>query len=149
MELTTKKCRRCGETKGVECFGRDSKALHGLTSYCRQCSAQKKNAYRLANAEKDKLARAAYRLANAEKARLNAQAYRVANLDKTREKSAALKAEARKNLLPSYVTQVIKKRTGIPIALLYEHPELIETSATALAIKRALKQPNQPLNQPN
>lgn len=142
MGLTTKECSRCGEVKGVECFGRDSKALLGLTSYCRQCSAQKSKAYRLANAEKDNASRASYRLANAEKARLNTQAYRVANLDKTRETSAAIKAEARKNLMPSYVTQVIKKRTGIPIALLYEHPELIETSATALAIKRALKQPN-------
>jgi len=110
----TKTCRKCGETKSLDAFGKHKTHKDGLESHCKLCQKAQKKAYREANKEKIKAFQKAYQKANKEKIsaqrkahyeankeRLLAQkkAYHEANKEKLSAKNKAYYAANREKLL--------------------------------------------------
>lgn len=51
---TMKRCPRCGETKPLDNFGKDSRAHDGKRTYCKLCSNEYHKNYRVSNPERTK-----------------------------------------------------------------------------------------------
>ena len=81
--MSPKQCSKCGETKPLDLFKKDSKAKHGVKSYCKACAAVNAREWYLNNQDRAKRTRKEYREENIEAARarnrehyrLNADAY--------------------------------------------------------------------------
>jgi len=83
----SKRCAKCGETKAVSAFGRDSTKKDGLLYQCKECAREKGRVYYAANSEKLNEKSRRYYAANPEKVREGRRVYYAANSDKLREKS--------------------------------------------------------------
>lgn len=46
---------------------------------------------------------------------------------------------AREELQPHYIARIIKQRTGLSTSVIKQYPELMESTATAIFIQRAIK----------
>lgn len=88
MNLTIKKCTKCGESKPTIEFSKDASKRDGLSCRCKACDAAQHLAYRAANLDKVRAKSAAYCAANRERARARAAAWYAAN----QEKQAAYRA---------------------------------------------------------
>lgn len=104
--MMMKRCRKCGETKPVDGFGRDRRAKNGLCSRCKECKKAATAAYRAANpnkvkaryaanADRERARSAAWRAANPDKAKAASDSYRAANPDKVKAWNAAWRAGGR------------------------------------------------------
>lgn len=95
-----KQCKRCGEVKPLEAFGKNKRAKDGLNYCCRECDAYRAKCWYEANKERGQaaakkryetnpereLARAkAWREANKKRYQTQKKAYHEANLDRERE----------------------------------------------------------------
>ncbi len=146
MEIATKVCSMCGDTKPLEKFYKKSGAASGVQSSCRECTRDKTSklraaqspekllalaaAYRERNPEKVRAWNAAYRAENRNTLRARNAAYRAENLEKFIEKSRANVA----NLTDSYVAHTLSlKVPQVP-------PDLLELKREQLRHKRALKE---------
>jgi len=82
----SKRCAKCGETKAVSAFGRDSTRKDGLRSQCKECVREYNRVYREANPEKVRERKRVYYAANSEKVNEKSRVYRAANPEKLRER---------------------------------------------------------------
>ncbi len=157
--MTEKRCSKCGEVKGVDCFSRDKNKKDGLQCHCRKCRVENARRYREKNIEKvaeknrryreenrEKLAEYAlrYREENPEKMAEANRRYYEENREKLAEKNRRFREENREKLAEyarmqiglitdSYVARVMK----IPTA--EAPPDLIEAKRQQLKLKRTIK----------
>jgi 5-methylcytosine-specific restriction endonuclease McrA len=87
--MKKKTCTKCGETKPLEEFHRESRGRYGRRSRCKVCVNAQKKTWREANPEKVRAAFKAWREADPEREYARHKAYREANPEKKR---AAFKA---------------------------------------------------------
>jgi hypothetical protein len=76
----SKVCRKCGETKPLPNFNRDSRRLDGRRDECRDCTRSRSAAWREANPEHVK----AYSQADAQRRKGYQAEWRAANPDKVK-----------------------------------------------------------------
>jgi hypothetical protein len=84
-----KQCTKCGETKPLSEFHKNTSAKSGFGSYCEACHKVQKKAYNEANPEKAKARQKVYRDANREKIKAKRKAYEKANPEKAKAKRKA------------------------------------------------------------
>lgn len=86
-----KRCARCGATKGLGEFARNTRRVDGRESRCRPCGRAAAAEWRAANADSKRANNAAWRAANPG----YAAAWRAANPDRVRAYDARRRARQR------------------------------------------------------
>lgn len=76
-----KQCRRCGEVKPLEAFGKNKSKKDGLHYYCRECAAAYAKAYCEQNPARARAQRKAYYEANKERCQAGRKAWGEANYE--------------------------------------------------------------------
>lgn len=92
----TKICRKCGETKPLDCFSPASWSADGRMHQCKPCRSEAGRQWHLAHPEQGKAKARAWRDRNPERAAANRNAWRSANPER------AHLLERRKQLQRSY-----------------------------------------------
>ena len=69
VEITTKKCSKCGEVKPVGDFGKHKSSKNGIRSECLKCAALYSQSYRKKNPEQTRAASRKWRLDNPDRAK--------------------------------------------------------------------------------
>lgn len=112
----SKTCNKCGETKPVAEFSKDSSKRDGLRSHCKECVRISAAAYYATNSEDRKAYTANWRAANPEKAKASKDAYRAANHEKIKANKAARYAanpeKARAAAVAYYAANPEKRRAA-------------------------------------
>jgi len=119
----TKRCTKCGEVKGVDCFSKHIKGANGLRSYCRSCARILRIEYGKNN--KDILRSAALR-------------HYYKDIEKSRHECRIRENLSSLNLTDRYLKAIICD--GTTIARSDIPPELIALKRTEIQIKRQLKE---------
>lgn len=88
MEEITKTCSRCGETKALNLFKKDSRKIIGVSNPCKNCMRILNAVYRSNNREKLLVAYTKYRQSNREKEIARGMRYRKENPEKRKETCA-------------------------------------------------------------
>lgn len=74
-------CSKCGETKPIDLFKKDSNSKNGVKSYCKACAAANAREWYSKNTDKAKSSRKEYREANIEASRERNREHYRANAD--------------------------------------------------------------------
>jgi len=142
--MSTKKCSKCGEVKGLGEFYKNNSAKDGRGGYCKTCqgAATKKwranNPEKVNNPEKQKQYRDNWEAKNFEKNREYREKYRKDNREIVNRRSRESQKRAYDMLSDSY----IRKRLYGTAALSAKDipPQLIELKREAIRIERYLKE---------
>lgn len=127
MEIDTKICTKCNQSKSFDCFYKAKLGKYGLKSICRMCQADEAVIYGNKNKEKISVQRAEHTKKNKERLAEYASIYRKNNPGKINAKTAKRRAQKRK-ATPKWLTEVhwkqieafyieaaeLKEKTGIP-----------------------------------
>lgn len=77
-----KKCTKCGESKPITAFSKNSAAKDGLYTRCKACDNASKAQWRVANPDKEKARMAKWQAANPDKVKQHIAKWRRANPSK-------------------------------------------------------------------
>lgn len=77
-----KKCSKCKEVKGVECFGKDKSSKDGLYAYCRFCGCEKAKEWYKNNTEKAKITNKEWKKNNPERVKAINKEWKKNNSEK-------------------------------------------------------------------
>lgn len=89
MDITTKSCTKCGETKALDEFHRDGRRRDGRRPYCGGCAREAARKYSAAHAVERREWHRAYRAANAEQIRERKRARYAENRERVRGQKRA------------------------------------------------------------
>lgn len=143
--METKLCRKCGVTKGIDCFSKLSRARSGKHPNCKDCVRSFKNEWYTKHPDYHKK----YRIANLDKCTESlkkyenspkGQAVRKANYKKwyaiNREKINNRRTENIKDFKPGYINYLLRYRginpSMVPDELKNQYKEIVQ-------LKRELK----------
>ena len=128
-------CTKCGVSKQLSEFFKDSKSKQGLRSSCKDCDKARGRAHYEANREKRLAWQKEYYLANQEDAVIYARQWRRDNPEKTRKYHASYKEKYPEKERERHAKKSLRYRT--------EKPELVKlwgkTGATATLTRLPLR----------
>lgn len=88
-----RRCPQCDTVKSATDFTRNRSSKHGLSTYCRTCSAARCRDYHAANRDRARVQQHEYYLENTALVRERTRAYREANIERARAREAEWKRE--------------------------------------------------------
>lgn len=105
-----KRCAKCGDTKPVDEFSKDSGHRDGLTSYCKLCAVAASTKWVAANPERAKAVKAKWNADNSEKTRLRHAANYAANSEEIKASVAKYRVSNPKKIIIRNHNQRARKR---------------------------------------
>lgn len=99
--IRSKFCRRCGETKPLDEFGKDARRPDGRHSRCKACKREQMRAHRAADPARAREIARAFRRRHPERIKQEKRAYRQANRDRLAAKDRAYR-EANRDRIAEY-----------------------------------------------
>ena len=154
MSEATKVCTKCGETKALTEYHKDSKGKYGHSCKCKQCVSAYKKAVLLANPEKIRAQKnasyarhkdtkrrydAVYYLANKERISARASEYKKRNREHCNKLSNLERQRKRETLHDDYIKQLLNGKREFKHKL-HEVPKaLLEAKRLQILIRRRIK----------
>lgn len=139
--LKTKRCTKCGKEKPIEGFYKASRHEDGHRSDCKECGRARDTIYRQNNREKIRAWRRKgqeiYRRKHQAELKLWFQRHRRANKAKIRAYERAARIQRAVILHPSYVKDLLCKRTILGFSDIPN--ELVEVKTLSLKINKLLR----------